>query len=119
MRDFRKIKVWHKAHQVTLVIYHLTKSFPKDELYGMISQMRRASYSIPANIAEGCGRETDNDFARFLTIALGSASELEYFCILAKDLGYISESDYSTVIVKVTEVKRMLTGFIKRLKADD
>ncbi len=69
MRDFRKIQVWHKAHQVTLIMYQLTKAFPSDERYGMISQMRRASYSIPANITEGCGRETDAEFARFFRVS--------------------------------------------------
>ncbi len=85
MRDFKKYKVWELGHKITLEIYRITKDFPKEELYGMTSQMRRAAYSIPSNIVEGCGRESNTEFRRFLIISQGSASELEYFTILAKD----------------------------------
>tara|TARA_R110000737_G_scaffold176257_2_gene201332 strand:- start:3565 stop:3846 length:282 start_codon:yes stop_codon:yes gene_type:complete len=91
MRDYKKYNVWELGHEVTLEIYKLTNTFPKDENFGLTSQMRRASSSIPANIAEGCGRESDAEFKRFLIISQGSASELEYFTILAKDLEYIGE----------------------------
>jgi four helix bundle protein len=89
MQDFRKLKVWQKAHQLTLRVYEVTRKFPKAELYGMVSQMRRSWSSIPRNIAEGCGRGTDLDFARFLQISMGSASELEYDLLLSHDLGYL------------------------------
>ncbi len=85
MRDFKKYKVWELGHKITLEIYRITKDFPKEELYGMTSQMRRAAYSIPSNIVEGCGRESNAEFRRFLIISQGSASELEYFTILPKD----------------------------------
>jgi four helix bundle protein len=118
MRDFRRLQVWRKAHELTLKVYQLTSGFPKDELYGLTGQIRRASASIPANIAEGCGREGDSELRRFLQIAMGSASELEYHLLLAHDLGFIAEGDYRVIDQDVTEVKRMLTGFIQRLKAD-
>jgi four helix bundle protein len=89
MKDFRDIKVWQKAHDLTLEIYKATRSFPKDELYTLVSQIRRASVSIPANVAEGCGRGTDSELRQFLQIAMGSASELEYHLVLARDLGYL------------------------------
>ena len=94
MRDFRKYRVWELGHDLTLDIYRQTKEFPKEERYGVTSQMRRASSSVPANIAEGCGRESDAEFRRFLVISQGSVSELEYFNILAKDLGYISDQTH-------------------------
>ena len=86
MKNFRELKVWEKAHLLTIDIYRITATFPKEEMYGLTSQIRRASSSIPANIAEGCGRGSDNDFRRFLQIAMGSASELEYHLLLAHDL---------------------------------
>lgn len=115
MRDYKKYKVWELGHQVTLEIYRLTQSFPKEEIYGMISQMRRASYSIPSNIAEGCGRESDAEFRRFLIISQGSASELEYFTMLAKDLGYIEQSTFSELNDKVDKVRRSLNSLIKKI----
>lgn len=118
MKDFRELKVWEKAHSLTLAIYKATTLFPKDELYGLISQIRRACASIPANIAEGCGRGGDAELARFLQIAMGSASELEYHLLLARDLGFLNSSDYERLTSEVTEVKRMLTSFIQKLKAD-
>lgn len=84
MKDFKKLIVWKKAHEMTLNIYRTTKSFPKDEVYGLTSQLRRAASSIPANIAEGCGRNSDAELARFLQIAAGSASEVEYHLLLAR-----------------------------------
>src|SRR5699024_2242623 len=95
MRDFRKLSVWEKSHALTLLIYKATKLFPKEELYGMVSQMRRSSSSIPLNIAEGCGRNTQAQFRQFLNIASGSASELEYQLVLSKDLEFIDKDSYS------------------------
>jgi four helix bundle protein len=115
MRDFRELKVWVKAHSVTLDIYKVTRAFPKDELYGLTSQTRRAAVSIGANIAEGCGKNSRPDFARYLQTALGSASELEYHLLLAHDLGYLADESHQELTVRVSEVKRMLTGFIQHL----
>jgi four helix bundle protein len=116
VKDFRTLLVWQKAHALTIETYRLTAGFPKDELYGLTSQMRRAAASIPTNIAEGCGRGSDADFARFLQIALGSASELEYQLILARDLGYVIPERHAALEGSVTEVKRMLTAFLQRLR---
>lgn len=90
MKDFRNLKVWEKSHQLALAVYKATSTFPRHELYGLTSQIRRACASIPANIAEGCGRSGDAELARFLQIAMGSASELEYHLLLARDLGFLS-----------------------------
>jgi len=116
MRDFRNLQVWEKAHSLTLNVYKATSSLPKDELYGLTSQIRRSSASIPTNIAEGCGRSGNAELARFMPIGMGSASELEYQLLLAHDLNYLDQSTYALLDEKVTEVKRMLTGFIKTLK---
>lgn len=118
MKDFRKLQVWEKAHHLTLDVYRVTQHFPKVELYGLTSQMRRAASSIPTNIAEGCGRGSDGESARFSQIAMGSASELEYLLVLARDLGYLNNADYERLMHQVVEVKRMLTSFIQKLNAD-
>jgi four helix bundle protein len=115
VRDFRELKVWSKAHSLTLDVYKVTRSFPRDELYGLTSQTRRAVVSVGANIAEGCGKSSKPDFARYLQTALGSASELEYHLLLARDLDYIAGNRYQELTVRVSEVKRMLTGFIQHL----
>ncbi|MGB3143327.1 MAG: four helix bundle protein [Maribacter sp.] len=115
MRDYKKYTVWKLGHEVTLDIYRLTQRFPKEESYGLTSQMRRSSSSIPANIAEGCGRESDAEFKRFLTISQGSASELEYFTILAKDLNYMNNDDFSLINDKVNKVKRSINSLIKKI----
>lgn len=118
MRDFRELKVWEKGHILTLAAYKATAGFPREEIYGLTSQIRRSSASIPANIAEGCGRSGDAELSRFLRIAAGSASELEYHLLLSKDLGMLKDSDHERLTVEATEVKRMLTSFIQKLKAD-
>jgi len=118
MRNYRELIVWQKAHQTTLMVYRITAMFPKDELYGLTSQIRRASASIPANIAEGSGRESEAEFGRFLQIAAGSASELDYHLLLAHDLKFINEVDYVAVTDILTEVRKMLTALLKRLKAN-
>jgi len=110
--------VWQKAHQLTLDLYRVTKSFPRDEQYGLTSQIRRAAASVGANIAEGCGRGTARDFARFIQMALGSASELEYELLLASDLGLFPGTTYSQFEFAIVSVKRMLTGLARRLTAD-
>ena len=118
MRDFRKLSVWEKSHALTLGVYRATGGFPQHEMYGLTSQLRRSCASIPANIAEGSGREGEKDFARYLTIASGSASETEYHLLLAADLEYLKKDVYTDLNDRVQEVKRMLTGFIRRLKGN-
>jgi four helix bundle protein len=118
MRDFRELKVWQKGHKLTLAVYKATTDFPVEERFGLVSQLRRAASSIAANIAEGCGRGSEADFARFLYMALGSASELEYHLLLSHDLKLLADADYEALASDVTEVKRMLTSFIQKLTAD-
>lgn len=118
MKDFRKLMVWQKSHHLTLEIYRSTTDFPRSELYGLTSQIRRACVSIPANIAQGCGRSGDAELARFCQIAMGSASELEYHLLLVHDLGLLNASEHSRLSGLTTEIKRMLTSFIQRLRAD-
>src|SRR3954468_2892649 len=118
MKDFRDLQVWGKAHELTLWIYGATKGFPREEVYGLTSQMRRCSASIGANIAEGCGRHGDGEFHRFLQMAMGSASELEYHLLLAHDLGFLSQVKYEPLNRDVVEVKRMLASLVVRVDAD-
>jgi len=118
LKDFRKLNVWEKAHRLTLAIYKITQSFPATERYGLTSQIRRSCASIPANIAEGCGRGGDTEFGRFVQIAMGSASEVEYHLLLARDLSLVNDSHYQQINQDVVEVKRMLTALIQKLKAD-
>ena len=116
MRDFRGLEVWNRSHLLTLAVYKATSSFPQSELFGLTSQIRRASASIPANIAEGCGRSGEKELVRFFNIAMGSASELEYHLLLAHDLSLLKDSTYRGLTSDVIEVKRMLAGFIRTLK---
>ena len=116
MQDFKKLTVWEKSHRLTLAVYKATTGFPKVELYGLTSQIRRACASIPANIAEGCGRTGRAELGRFLQVAMGSASELEYHLLLAHDLGMLGESEYKSLESQVIEVKRMLSAFIAKLR---
>jgi len=118
MRNFRELKVWEKGHRMTLAVYRATATFPRDELYGLTSQIRRSCISMPANIAKGCGRGSEADLARFLQITAGSASALEYHILLANELGLLEVRQYESLAGEVTEVKRMLASFIQKLKAD-
>jgi len=118
LRDFRKLAVWNKAHALAIGVYRATASFPKDEQYGVTSQLRRSASSVAANMAEGCGREGVAELARFLNISMGSASELEYHIELGRDLGFLDERSYTRLSASVTEVKRMLAAFIQKLKPD-
>ena len=118
MKNFRELKVWEKAHQLTLSVYRSTEKLPAEERYGLTGQLRRAAASIPANIAEGCGRAGDRDFARFLQMAMGSASELEYHLLLGRDLGYLDSTDHQELEERTTEIKRMLASLIRKLTAD-
>ena len=118
MKDFRNLNVWIKAHELVSAAYSVTASFPRDETYGLGSQIRRAASSIPANIAEGCGRQGDAELARFCIIARGSASELEYQLLLARDLKLIQPADYEQLSLQTVELKRMLTVLVQKLTAD-
>jgi four helix bundle protein len=115
--NFHELKVWQKAHQLTLAIYRITAAFPREELYGLTSQIRRSCSSIPANLAEGCGRNGDAEFARFCSIAMGSATELEYHLLLASDLNLVKPKDYKELAQRTIELKRMLAGLVQKLKA--
>ncbi len=116
MRDFRKLKVWEKSHRLVLAIYNATGTFPREETYGLAAQLRRCCVSIPANIAEGCGRSGEAELGRFMLIAMGSASELEYNLLLARDLGYLDAQDYQELSREAGEVKRMLSTLITRVR---
>ena len=117
MQDFRKLTVWQKSHSLTLEIYKVTENFPKNELFGLISQIRRSCVSIPANIVEGCGRNSDPEFARFLSIAMGSATELEYHLLLARDLGLLGQTDYENLNKSLIGIKQLLNNFIKKIRS--
>jgi len=116
MGDFRNLRVWQRAHQLTLEAYGETSGFPKEERYRLTNQLRRAAASVPANIAEGCGRNGDVELARFLTIAKGSASELDYLLLLAHDLGYLKAARYEQLAEDVHSISRMLANFVDRLR---
>ncbi len=118
MKNFRNLQVWEKAHQLTLISYRATANFPRAELFGLTSQIRRSAASIPANIAEGCGKRSNGEFQRFLTIATGSASELEYHFLLAHDLEYLNDTDYRQLCEAVIEVKKMLAALVKKVETE-
>jgi four helix bundle protein len=118
MKDFRELKVWDKAHRLAMSVYRVTKDFPAQEQYGLTSQIRRAAVSIPTNIAEGCGRNGDAEFARFLDIAFGSASEVEYLVHLCGELELLQPQPRNQLHADVVEIKRMLSSFLQKLRAD-
>ena len=113
---YKDLFVWKKAVELVKEIYMITDLFPKEETFGLKNQIRRAAVSIPCNIAEGCAKSTDADFARFLDVAMGSASEVECQLLLAKDLKCLTSETYVKLHDNVVEVKRMLAGFIKKLR---
>jgi four helix bundle protein len=119
MKDFRKLKVWQKSHNLALGVYAKSANLPRGRGWPLESQLLRAATSVPANIAEGCGRAGDRDFRRFLRHSLGSACELEYHLLLARDLGFLPEVEYNPLNEQAVEVKRMLTGLIRRLTTDE
>jgi len=117
MRDYKKLDVWKKAHLLTKQVYNnIVPLMPSDERFALTSQLRRSAYSIPLNIVEGCGRNTDKDFAHFLDNTLGSALEVEYSCFLIYDLNYISEGLYNQINAEINEIKAMLISFYKIFK---
>lgn len=117
MQDFRNIVAWQRAHELTLAVYQHTRSFPNEERFAMQSQMRRAASSAPANIAEGSSRRSDRDFLRFLEIAAGSLKELQYFIILATDLGYFSNQLKTELDAQLGQAFAPLLGLMKHLEA--
>lgn len=117
MRVYQNIKVWQKSHSLTLAVYAATSRFPPDERFGLVSQLRRSAGSIPANIAEGSGRNGRAELARFMDVSMGSANELEYHLLLARDLGYLDHGKWSELAELTVEVKRMLASFLKTLRA--
>lgn len=116
MNRFKDLKVWSKAHHLTLGVYQSTKTFPREELFGLVSQIRRAASSIGANIAEGVGRKSDAELTRFLRIARGSATELEYHLLLAKDLQFLPSGRFNELSCLTEEVQRMLTSLIEQVQ---
>ncbi len=116
MRDFRQLKVWEKAHAMTLEVYRATAHFPREELFGLTRQMRRCSSSVAANIAEGCGRSGNGDLSRFLNISCGSAAELDYFLVLARDLDLITQKTHELLQGEVSEVQRMLASLLRSVE---
>lgn len=118
MKEFRDLKVWGKAHDLVWALYQATNQFPKHELFGLVSQIRRSSVSIPSNIAEGCGRVGNTELHRFLQIACGSANELEYQLLLAKALGYLPSSEYLILDRQLAEMKRMLVALTRKVGSE-
>lgn len=116
MLNFKDLAIWQRSHKLTIEIYRATQSFPKEEVYGLTSQIRRAVSSIPTNIAEGCGRRTNAELTNFLNIASGSASEVEYEILLAKEIGYITAEQYDTWTKEISEIRSMLAAYMKKLK---
>ena len=117
MQDDRRLKIWQRSHVLTVALYRATKTFPKEQTFALTSQMRHACVSIPANIAEGCGRAGDAELRRFLLIALGSACELDYYLVLAGDLGYLTSTTTAPLSSEILEIRRMLGSFIQRLES--
>ena len=118
MAQFKKLKVWQKAHLLALSVYRATAPFPREEQYGLTAQLRRAAVSVPANIAEGCGRRGDGELARFLRIAVGSVTELEYHCLLAKDLGLLERWAADRLINEARAIQKMLSGLLHYLRTE-
>jgi four helix bundle protein len=118
VKDYRTLQVWQRSHALTLEVYALSRRFPKEELFGLTSQLRRCCSSIPANLAEGCGRDSDAELKRFVDIAHGSASEAEYFLLLTHELGYLELAQHQRLAGEIAELKKMLGALARKLKAD-
>jgi len=119
VRNYKKVVAWQRADQLTIEVYRITRKFPREEIYGLTSQVRRSAYSVPANMAEGAGRETDTEYLRFLHIARGSLSETEYFLHLAHNLGYLSNEEYKEVTVLVNQTFAAMHGLIRTISRDN
>jgi four helix bundle protein len=118
MHNFKELKIWQLSRTLVKEIYGVTSDFPSAEKYGLVSQLRRCAVSIPTNIAEGAGRNTDKDFAQFLNISLGSAFELETLLILAYDVNFISQVQLENLSIKISEIQKMIHGLIKTLRQE-
>jgi len=118
MRNYRDLQTWNKAHNLTLELYKLSRQFPKEEIYGLTSQLRRAASSIGAHLAEGCGRQPNPEFARFVRISMGSASELDYHLLLSRDLGFIENTAYDRVSKGLTEVRKKLASLLSTVELE-
>lgn len=118
MQDYRGLRVWRRAHEFVLCAYRATAAFPREEQFGLTTQVRRAAASIPANIAEGCGRGSDADFARFLQMAIGSANEIEYHLLLASDLDFLPKSEHQGLAKQLIEIRKMLSSLMQSLRTD-
>jgi len=118
LRNHRDLKVWCRAYSLSLDLYRLSRGFPKEELYGLTSQLRRAAISIGANLAEGCGRRTNAEMARFIRIAMGSASELDHHLLLCKDLGFLEDAKYKRLLEELNEIRKMLTGLLDSVEGE-
>lgn len=116
MRDFKKLEVWKRAHQLVLEVYRHTRVFPREEQFGLTSQIRRAGASIPANLAEGCGRGTQKEFAQYIQVSIGSANELEYHLLLARDLNLLPSDQHQALDLEVSGVRRMLSGLLVEVR---
>ena len=112
MRNHRDLQVWSKSYALALELYKVSRAFPKEELYGLTSQMRRAAVSVGANLAEGCGRRSNAEMGRFVRIAMGSAAELDHHLLLSKDLGFLSDGDHRRFLGSLTEVRKMLSALL-------
>ncbi len=115
MQDFRNLKVWQKAHALTLAVYQATATFPTEERFGLTIQLRRTAATVPTSIADGCGRGTDAELRKCLSVAMGAAKQLEYQALLAHDLGYLPAADHTRFSTEAVEVQRMLTGLMHTL----
>jgi four helix bundle protein len=118
VRDFRRLQVWQRSHAFVLAVYEASRTFPREEVYGLTGQLRRAAASIPANIAEGCGRDTRRELTRFLHIAQGSASEVSYYLLLAHDLGYLPKPSFADLTGEIDQVQRMLRSYTEKVAGD-
>lgn len=116
MQDYKKLKVWELSHELTLMVYQKSFTFPKEEMFGLTSQIRRAASSIPTNIAEGCGRYSSKELTQFLNISLGSANETSYLLFLAKDLNYLTNEDFEILNNQIEQIKAMLINLIGKIK---
>ncbi|WP_221028833.1 four helix bundle protein [Actomonas aquatica] len=116
MKDYRDLEVWRRSHDLVLAVYRASQCFPNDERFGLTSQLRRSAASIPANLAEGCGRHSDAELARYVEISHGSASETEYHLLLARDLGFLEAGAHESLADEVGQIKRMLGSLFRRLR---
>jgi four helix bundle protein len=118
LRNYRDLQVWAKAYALSLELYRISRAFPREEIYGITSQLRRAAVSIGANLAEGCGRRTNPEMARFVRIAMGSASELDHHLLLCKDLGLLQDEDYKRNVRNLIEVRKMLSALLDSIEEE-